>query len=230
MQINWVVLTYFVIGVFALSGFFRGWWKESITTGGLAFLFILLNNSPIAAELVNIVNSIITFVWSLAPNFFTNLFESMFDIIVTPGLAFQLDSSASETWIWALMLMVVFTTLVGRSLGPDAAKPIGRFLGALLGGFNGFLFLSLLREHLDGRFLPYGGTSINEIGGLASTGVAIQATNLPPHTAMDSLMPWIIIIISVLVFLAGLKTRVGMPKSKVRFWELDYRTPYGYNG
>ena len=41
MQINWMVLTYFVIGLFILNGFFRGWWKEAITLSFLAILGIL---------------------------------------------------------------------------------------------------------------------------------------------------------------------------------------------
>jgi hypothetical protein len=229
MQINWVLLTYFVIGVFALAGFFRGWWKEGVTTGGLAFLFVLLNNSQMAAELINFTNSVITAVWSLSPSTFQSLFVDVLVVEVSPGRAFQLDASSPSTWIWLLMLMVVFTTTLGRSTGPSSdVRSIARFLGGLLGGFNGFLSISLLREYLDGRFLPGDGLS-SQAGNIATNGVVIQATNLPTYTVMDSLMPWIIIIISLLVFLTALNSRVGLPKNRIRFWELDYRKPYGYN-
>jgi hypothetical protein len=230
MQINWVLLTYFVISVFALSGFFRGWWKEGVTTGGLAFLFVLLNNSPMAAELINFTNSVVAAVWSLSPETFYSLFQDVLAIEISAGRIFQLDASSPNTWIWLLMFMVVFTTVLGRSAGPSTdARSIARFLGGLLGGFNGFLFISLLREYLDGRFLPGDGLSTSQAGNIATNGVAIQATNLPAYTVMDSLMPWIIIIVCLLIFLTALNSRVGLPKNKVRFWELDYRKPYGYN-
>ena len=48
IEINWSAITYYVIGLFALSGFFRGWWKEAITAFFLGILVFLLRTPDVA--------------------------------------------------------------------------------------------------------------------------------------------------------------------------------------
>ena len=50
MEINFTVLTYFAIGLFALNGLFRGWWKEAISTFFLILLVFLLQQPGVAAS------------------------------------------------------------------------------------------------------------------------------------------------------------------------------------
>lgn len=232
MEINWVVLTYFIVGMFAISGFYRGWWKEGITTGALAILLLLLSQPPLAGSFISTLNSIIRTVWSFAPEFFIWFFEELLAIELQGGEMFQFDAGSAATWILFLTVFVFVSIIVSRRSAPaDAILPMGSFFGALVGGFNGFLLLNLVREYLDGRYLPAAATaSGTEVGSsVASTGVMIQATQLPTFTIMDSLVPWIVITISLLIFLAALQSRVGLPKNKVKFWQLNYKKPYGYN-
>jgi len=235
MEINWVLLTYFVVIAFAISGFFRGWWKEGFTTGGLALLVMLLQTPTTAAAIVDTVNSIIIWFWSLGPDWFESFFQNILAIDVPTGQVFQLDPSSPNTWAWVLFLMVIATTLLGRLAGGPSTKatPMGGFLGALVGGLNGFLIVNILREYLDGRALPGQGAVATGseliLGGqstavsLPSSGFSIQFINLPPFTLLDSWTPWMFIIIGILVFMSVIRTGYSMQGVKIK-----HVKPYGY--
>jgi len=97
------------------------------------------------------------------------------------------------------------------------------------------IIINLVREYLDGRNLPgSSGTLPSEItmagqGGarIATSGISIQATQLPDFTILDSFLPWIIIIAGLFIFWAALINRFGV-SSKDGFRKIDYRDPFGY--
>lgn len=237
MEINWVLMTYFVVGVYAISGFYRGWWKEGITTGGLAILIFLLKNSSFAGDVIGYINTVLAYLWSFAPITFQDFFESALSIEISSGQPYQLDAASAGTWVLILFILVTITTILGRvGSGPTlTVTPAGGALGALVGGLNGFLLINILREYLDGRALP--GSAITQTSaillegsdgtiGVASSSVAIQAVNLPHFTILDSWMPWMFIIIGVLVILSVLKEGYQVEPKLTKL--VTPRTPYGY--
>ncbi len=231
MGINWVVLTYFVVGVFALSGFYRGWWKEGLTTSLLVLLVFLLQQPTIAASLIALLNVVFDYIWSFSPDFFRSVFNGIFAITVADGQSFQLDANSPGTWLMIMLFLVLVTTMMGRYNSPgNAIQPMGSALGGLVGGLNGFILINLMREYLDGRGLPggvspTGGISLasNSAVGMASPGVALQATNLPRFTILDGWTPWMIIIIGLLILFSLLRTRYSLQGLKV-----NRKVPYGY--
>ncbi|MEW5956312.1 MAG: hypothetical protein AB1801_01215 [Chloroflexota bacterium] len=244
MEINWTVLTYFVIGLFILNGFFRGWWKEAITTVFLVILVFFLQQPSIAEAFTNIINTILNTIWEFLPDslveLLRNFFENGLGVQTATNGAIQADPSNGTTWLIVLVLFLVIAGLIGRSSLPYgrsgyAVRPIGSILGGLVGGLNGLILINLVREYLDGRNLPGGtGTLPAEIsmagqggGRVASAGLSIQATQLPDFTILDSFLPWIIIIIGLFIFWAALINRVGI-SSKDGFRKVDYRQPFGY--
>jgi hypothetical protein len=88
---------------------------------------------------------------------------------------------------------------------------------------------------LSGRGLPARQTLPTEIAQTARQGsvavispdVAIQATDVPTFSIFDSFLPWVIIGIGVLLFLALLRNRVGLAR-RDGFARVDYREPFGY--
>ncbi len=234
MEINWVIVTYFVVIVYAISGFYRGWWKEGITTGGLALLVFLLKNSNIANDVISVINTVIAYIWQFAPVILTDTFETVLFVEVPNGGPFQFDPGAATTWVFLLFVLVTITTVLGRiGSGPTLkVMPIGGALGALTGGLNGFLIINILREYLDGRALP--GNTLTQASpillegndgtvSVASSSVSIQAVNLPQFTILDSWTPWMFMIIGVLVVLSVLKEGYTVETIKV-----NSRAPYGY--
>jgi hypothetical protein len=238
MQIDWMTLTYLVIGFFAILGFFRGWWKEAITTVLLALLILLLQWPDLAQTLIDLLNTGITAVLSILDN--------LFEFIDISEINFQLDASRASTWLLILVVTLVFSALIARFFLPGTTNRspskyytvtlIGRVLGVLIGGVNGFLILNLVREYLDGRNLPGNTplqTEITAQGGSAAapplSTLSIQAVNLPNATILDSYIPWLIIAVGLLIFFAVLWSRVKVVTStKGAGRKIEYVPPYGY--
>jgi hypothetical protein len=87
-----------------------------------------------------------------------------------------------------------------------------------LGGFNGFLIITLIKQYLDGANLPGGGQSSNinvSGGGVATTlsGFNIQVTDLSSFLIFSALLPWLIIIFVLIILFLMRRNRV---------------TPWGY--
>jgi hypothetical protein len=227
VEINWTAITYFVIGLFALSGFFSGWWKVAITTVLLVGLVLLLQNPELAQSLVGTMNSIIAWVWDL------------FDQTSQPP---QFDAGSTTTWIIVLILAITLAILISRLMLPGGVRssgvaytvrPLGSILGGVLGAVNGFLIINLIREYVDGRNLPPSSlqTEISAAGrgttAMASSGVTFTAVDVPTITILDSFVPWIIVGLGLIVFLALLRSRLGI-HSKKGYRRIDYKAPFGY--
>lgn len=234
MEIDWTLLSYLVVGIFALSGFSSGWWKEAIIALFLGFLVFLLQNPSLAQALVDSINSLL----ALVPDSIVAVFEELLGRNIT----LQIDATQSGTWLLILFLGILFTTQIGRLALPPSyfLSPIGRIMGALLGGFNGFVVLGLAREYLDGRGLPGAGEETATAGiagmslagessfGPAASSLSIQTTNLPTFTILDSIVPWIIVGIGLLIFIAAVTSSVTVQTNSENMKKVSRRTPFGY--
>jgi hypothetical protein len=241
MDINWTVLTYFVIGLFALNGFFKGWWREAIMTAFLALLVFFLQQPGVAQWVIDKLNDLLAAIWGLLPDSWLPTLEGLLENVLginVAGAGIQADSSDPATWLIILIVFIMVAIFLSRASLSDAnarPTPIGGLLGGLVGGLNGFIIISLVREYLDGRALPGGTTSTlpTEItmagessAGIASSGISIQAVELPRFTILDSFIPWIIIIFGLIILVAVLNTRFTRDGANVR----ANKTPYGYKG
>lgn len=236
-EINVTLLTYIVVVIFAISGFYRGWWKEAITTVILAFLIFLLQIPDFARNLIDTFNMIVMMIWSIIPQSVKDFLTSTFGIDTSVS-ALQADAGSTSTWLTFLILLILGAILINRLFLPGGIRrqgyaysvtPIGAVLGALLGGLNGFIIANLVLEYLTGRNLP-GGAPATEIALSDGRVVAIAspaARNFPDFTILDSFVPWVIIGLGLLLLVAVLRTRVGI-HSKNGFRRIDYRVPYGY--
>jgi hypothetical protein len=205
-EVNWTLVTYIVVGLFALSGFFKGWWKEAITTFFVGILILLLAVPLFAQWFIDLINWLILTTWELLAQL--GLTQS--------GNFIQLDAGSSGTWLAILMLLVGLAIFISRASLPNVIHPSGTFatyvvtplgslLGGLLGGLNGFLIINLIRHYLEGTNLPNSGlsdeivsTGVNSIG-TASSGVGIQLTDLPDLTLFNTLLPVLIVFFGILI-------------------------------
>jgi hypothetical protein len=185
-------------------------------------------------KIVNALN------WAIAKGwlFITGLLD-----LPTTG-PIQLDPTWAGTWLLILLLALGLSGLIARMTLPGtthripgvyyAVGFIGRLLGLLLGGLNGFLVLNLVREYLDGRALPGGAPPETEVAiagtsafGPASTNLSIQAANLPSLSILDSHLPWLVIGLGLLTFFAAIVNRVKLLRSQAGT-KIENRSPYGY--
>lgn len=233
MEIDWTVLTYLVVGISVLVGFSSGWWKEAIITFFLGLLVFLLQNPEFAQTLVDSINSLL----ALVPDSIITFFEN----VLGREINLQIDASAPSTWLLILFGGILIAIQLGRFGLPANyyLTPIGSIFGALLGGVNGFIILNLVREYLDGRSLPGGSdiatpavAGITMAGessfGPAASSLSIQATNLPRFTILDSLVPWIIVGIGLLILLVALTGSITVESNKENMKKITRRTPFGY--
>jgi len=233
MQVNWLVITYFVVGIFVIVGFSRGWWKEAITTVFLAVLVFFLQQPDVAQGFIDTINALLVTIWSIIP---LSLHGPISDFIFalfavdTGGGPLQFDPTAPSTWIMLLVIFVLIAVLIGRAWLFLSPTWQGGFLGALIGGVNGFIMLNLVREYLDGRSLPGSSAQTSEIVlagnsdfGTAASALSIQATNLPTFTILDSIIPWLIIGAGLLFLFSILKTRFRILTNQQGMKRIDYK-------
>jgi hypothetical protein len=224
-EINWTVITYLVVGLFALSGFFKGWWKEAITAGFLVFLVFLLQQPEVATAVVDFINTIIMAIWNILPpgikDFLYSMMANVFGVTTasadTPPL---FDPGSATTWIIFLIVLMILAVIVGRlGLRRDlngqgsyyAPTFVGSILGGLLGALNGFIIINLIKAYLVGINLPTS-TAANQYvvptgGTVGVASVGFQATAVPQYSILDSFIPWIVIVGGMLVFITALGTR-----------------------
>ncbi|NJN94806.1 MAG: hypothetical protein HC875_12275 [Anaerolineales bacterium] len=105
MQIDWIMLSNVVIVIFAVIGFFRGWWKEAITLFLLALLVSLLQYPESAQQIVDWINSGITTIWPYL--------ASLFSFIDTTTV-FQFDAGRASTWLMLLFLLLGLSAFLAR--------------------------------------------------------------------------------------------------------------------
>jgi hypothetical protein len=245
VEINWTVLTYIVIALFAISGFSRGWWKEAVTTIILVIFIVLLQIPEVAEAVIEFFNGVVAFIWDILPDTLRSGVESTVEAVFAIQVddpPFQIDVGDPASWLLIFLAFLALSVLLSRFFLPQGARPgevyevtpLGSFLGALLGGVNGFLIINLVREFIYGRFLP-GGRLPTEIAGVqdgaafttASSGVGIRATSVPSFTLFDSFIPWVVIGLGIFLFMALLRNRVALTNTK-GFRRINYLVPYGY--
>jgi len=218
-EIDWTVVSYFVIGLFALSGFLKGWWKEAVTAFFLGILVFLLVNPTAAQWVIDGINNVLEIFWGWLPASLKNLLSTNLGID-----SFELDASSGQTWLAILIILLGFSITISRvflsnrirdaeSFAAYALTPLGSLLGGLLGGLNGFLIINLVREYLDGRNLPSGTeplpTEIAAAGSqsvsVASPGVGFVATDVPTISNLSEVLGWIVVGLGLLMLLLVLK-------------------------
>jgi hypothetical protein len=241
VEVNWTLLSFIFVALFALSGFMKGWWKEAITTFFLGILVFFLQVPEMAVAFIDSINWVLEKIWGILPD---SLAASLVDFMEQslnlniPPEGPQLDPTNPNTWLAILLLFVGFSILLSRlSLRRDLSRPQGRFyapsaigslLGGLLGAFNGFLIINLIREYLDGRALPgeltLPGTSSF---GASAANLSIQATDLPSITILDTAIPWVVILVSIGLLVIALVTRLSRDGMNI---SAGKKVPYGYRG
>ncbi|MBI1879132.1 MAG: hypothetical protein HYR94_13080 [Chloroflexi bacterium] len=240
MDINWTYLAYIVIGIFAISGFFKGWWKEAITTFFLIFLVFLWRFPPLAKLYIDLINFILVIVVNILPDniraIWRDFLETNLGISTVDGVI-RLDAANGGTWLVILLLFIGLAIFISRAVLPSTfrvgLKSIYRpdfkasLLGGLLGAFNGFLTISLIVGYLSGADLP--GASARATPGAPAAGGSLQAVAVPNFTLTESFVSWIFVALALLVLVAAISNRIAVRRDKEGYTKMDITEPFGYD-
>jgi hypothetical protein len=244
MGINWTLLALLVIGLFALFGFLKGWWREAMTTIFLAILTFFLLMPDVAQIFIDLINAGLDLIWRISPNFILDFLSTVFGLGAGAGsgdVPPQVDANSPQTWLIMLLIFIGLATLIGRMALPGSVRQAGahssyvvtcggRIFGLLLGALNGWLIVSLVRAYLDGSRLPGGQGDVAAAFSSQpspANNVTIQAVDVPTASILDSFLPWLFMGIGAAVFIAALMGRYGIHEEK-GFRRMDYKPPLGY--
>jgi hypothetical protein len=179
INIDFSVLSYVVIGLFALIGFTRGWFREALTTILLMFMVFLLAQPTLATKLVTTLGILVSaFLKPLMTSLGSN--SAIADLINAIKGLFNVDNPYSFLLL-ATGFLIVFSLLVGqRALSEGRLAPLSRILGGTLGALNGFVVVSLGQKYLFTRL------GVNVSLGLGAPGsVQAQAPQQVPLTLQN---------------------------------------------
>jgi hypothetical protein len=236
--INWTVLAIGAIGLFALVGLLRGWWKEAITTVFLAFLVFLLLMPQVGQLFINLMNMALNLIWQILPQVALDFLNTFFGGSTSAATPPHIDPSNAQTWLVILAVFVGLAALAGRIILPGSSQAArtyqayavtrgGCLLGGLLGAFNGWLMVSLVRTYLAGGHLAGASRAAAALSAPPNE-VMIQAVNVPNATIMDSFLPWLFAGVGLAAFFAVFNSRVALKTDKDGFSKTDFKPPLGY--
>jgi len=219
IQIDYQALTLMIVGAFGLVGFFRGWWKEAITTGLLTLLLLMLKVPSIATRIVQIMDRLVGIVWDLIQSIRqTSEFAAA---AVEVGPPPEVNPQRYWVYVITLVVLVIASYFIGKTGLTQQVTAGGRLLGAILGFYNGFVAVSLVREFVIGRFLP-GAPAFAATAAPPST-VSVQVVNMPRTSIADPPTVYFLLGIGFLLLILAIATGWSFQKAKIK-----RKTPPGH--
>ncbi len=202
IEIDYQALTLMIVSAFGLVGFFRGWWKEAITTGLLTLLLVMLKVPDVATPIVQFMDRIVDTLWEILQSISES--SEFVASAVEVGPPPEVDPQRYWIYVIVLIVLVIASYFIGKAGLTQSVTAGGRLLGAVLGFYNGFVAVSLVREFVLGRFLP-------EAPATAATAtppaeVTITVTNFPEGSIAEAPIVFFLIGAGLLIFIIAVST------------------------
>jgi hypothetical protein len=206
IQVDYNVVAYMIVGVFGLVGFFRGWWKEAVTAGLLTLLLVMLTVPDVATLIVNALNTAVDTVWSFIQSLSQSVSQSSPAVASVAQVGSPPDVTPQNYWVYVFILvgLVIASYFLGKVGLTQGLSAGSRLLGGIVGFYNGFISVSLLREFVIGRYLP--GASAAAANATPPSTASIQVFNLPQTSLTDRPTVFILIAVGFLLFVIALIT------------------------
>lgn len=149
ITIDYDTLVLVAVLLFAGIGFFRGWLREGVTTVVLLVLVALLAKPELAGPIIVYLNKLLKLILAFLKGGLTLDLEDILKTYKEMGDVFT-PENPYQFLLWLTGIGVALSYLGGRlALGAgDTLTPLSHLLGGLLGAFNGFIVVSLVKEYL----------------------------------------------------------------------------------
>jgi uncharacterized membrane protein required for colicin V production len=216
VQLDYTLVTYIVVAIFGLVGFMRGWWKEAFTTGLLALLLLLLKQPDAAAGIVDFIDRMVVSGWNAIQTVrqSSDMIAAAMPVEEPPVI----DPKDRSIYIIILVVAIVASYFFSKIGMTESMSAAARIIGGVLGVYNGYVVLTLVREFLIGRFLP-GGADMAAAAAVAPTSVQLEVTNLPQSSMADAPYVYYWVAAGCLALLVALITAVKFGRQQ----------PWGYS-
>lgn len=210
IEIDYQALSYIVVGLFALLGFSRGWFKEAFTTILLMGMVLMLSQPELASRLIAVL---FTLVETVINNLVAKLFQdptTIQDLLDAVGKLLNTENPYSFMLALTAFLIVVSYTVGKRAFNESKLAPFSRLLGGTLGAMNGFVVISLMREYLLTRLgITVPGGALSAPGGVtaarAPQQVPVSIKNLYSPYALSGVTLFIVLALGLVVLIFFLR-------------------------
>ncbi|NLE76922.1 MAG: hypothetical protein GX605_09240 [Chloroflexi bacterium] len=157
--------------MFAAIGFFRGWLREGVTTVVLLLLVALLVKPDLAVPIIGYLSKLLKIIVSFLSGGLSLDLDAILKAYKEAPDIFNPDNPY-QFLLWVLVLGVAGSYLGGRLImsGVNALTPLSHLLGGLLGAFNGFIVISLVKEYLL-RYVQSPGQPAAQVSALSAQGL-----------------------------------------------------------
>ena len=171
LPIEYTDLVMLFLFIFAVVGLMRGWFKECITALFSGALAVLVWQPDIAREVIEKINDLIKLIVMFVKSGFSLKPQTLMAQTVDPDLL--LDPDSYRLYIIVTVVMLAVSYIVGEATFKGKMTPLGRLLGGLLGGFNGYVILALVKQYMLNHLIAKG------VYSATSNQLSVQVTSVP---------------------------------------------------
>jgi hypothetical protein len=190
--------------IFALVGLMRGWYKEGITSLFSAALALLVWRPEVARMLIGRITEVL----KLLIVFIRTGLNPEPQALAEPsvGLGSLLDPNSYEIYVVITVVLLAVSYVVGEATFKHRMTALGRILGALLGGFNGYIILSLIKQFIINQ------VRVQAVGPVKAEQLSVQVTEVPTSNFFTgSGLVFILIVVIGVVALMVAGDRLKLP-------------------
>jgi hypothetical protein len=184
--------------VFAMVGLMRGWYKEGITSLFAALLALLVWRPEVARTLIGRITDVL----KVLAVFIRTGLNPQPQALAEPsaGVGSLLDPNSYEIYVVITVVLLAVSYVVGEATFKQRMTALGRILGAMLGAFNGYVILALVKQFIINQ------VQVQAAGPIKSGQVSVQVTDVPTSnffTGSGLIFIFIVVIGVVALMVAG---------------------------
>ncbi len=184
--------------IFALVGLMRGWYKEGITSLFAAFLALLVWRPEVAGVLIGRITEVL----KLLIVFIRTGLNPEPQVLIEPStdLGSLLDPNSYQIYVVITVVLLAVSYVVGEATFKHRMTALGRILGAMLGAFNGYVILSLIKQFILNQ------VQAQAVGPIKAEELSVQVTEVPTSnffTGSGLVFIFIVVIGVIALMVAG---------------------------
>jgi hypothetical protein len=204
LPIEYSELVSLFLFIFAFVGLMRGWYKEGITSLFAASLALLVWRPEVAGMLIERITEVL----KVLVVFIRAGLNPEPQALAEPsaGLGSLLDPNSYEIYVVITVVLLAVSYVVGEATFKHRMTPLGRLLGAMLGAFNGYVILSMVKQFVINQVWA------QAVGPIKAEQLSLQVTEVPTSNFFTgSGLIFILIVVIGVVALMVAGDRLKLP-------------------